>query len=397
LAAGIAVFQQRLFHAGIGAKQYGEGKVEPDESLVLSEDAASRQEGGEEAQPDERPEAPTALVPAQGNTPDATGWIVGYRAGEQGASYLTVLRPSVKVWHVIGSSDHPLAHQAAHRPIWVSFGELIRLRNQSGTWLLMLPSLWALVLANRGRPPLLLLLVFAAGSFLMRSLGVILNDLADRRFDRQVARTRERPLASGALTVPQALAAAALLLAAAAGLVLTLNTMAVALSPIALLLAALYPYAKRVLHIPQAMLGVAFGWGVIMAWAASRAHVEAPAWLLFAATVCWAIAYDTIYALQDRDDDARIGVKSAAVLFGRYTWGAVGICLTAMLGCLALAGYLCSELPVYYGVLTMVGVFFAFQLRKLRGPVPPQTAFALFKQHIWAGTAILFGMWAGLG
>jgi 4-hydroxybenzoate polyprenyltransferase len=178
---------------------------------------------------------------------------------------------------------------------------------------------------------------------------------------------------------------------------MSLNGVAIALSPIALLLAALYPYAKRVIHIPQAVLGVAFGWGVIMAWAASRNHVEAPAWILFAATVCWAIAYDTIYALQDRDDDARIGVKSAAVLFGPYTWSAVGICLTAMLGCLAFAGYLCSELPVYYGVLAMVGVFFASQLRKLRGPVPPQTAFALFKQHIWAGTAILFGMWAGLG
>jgi 4-hydroxybenzoate polyprenyltransferase len=279
----------------------------------------------------------------------------------------------------------------------VSFGELIRLRNQSGTWLLMLPSLWALVLANRGRPPLSLLLVFVTGSFLMRSLGVILNDLADRRFDREVVRTRARPLASGALTVPQALAAAATLLAAAAGLVTTLNMFAIALSPIALLLAALYPYAKRVIHLPQAVLGIAFGWGVIMAWAASRTPSDVPAWLLFAATVCWAIAYDTIYALQDRDDDARIGVKSGAVLFGRYTWSAVGICLAAMLGCLALAGYLCSELPVYYGVLAMVGVFFAFQLQKLRGPIPPQTAFALFTQHIWAGTAILFGMWAGLG
>lgn len=253
------------------------------------------------------------------------------------------------------------------------------------------------MLANGGRPPLFLVAVFVAGSFAMRSLGVILNDVADRRFDRQVARTSERPLASGALTTCQALLAAAFLLAAAASLVVVLNRLAMALSPIALLLAALYPYAKRVLHVPQAVLGIAFGWGVIMAWAASRDQVEAPAWALFAATVCWAVAYDTIYALQDRDDDARIGVKSAAVLFGRYTWAAVGICLAAMLGCLALAGYLCSMLPVYYGVLAVVGVFFAFQLQKLRGPVSPQTAFALFKQHIWAGTLILFGMWAGLG
>ena len=395
LAAGIAVFQQRLFHAGIGAKQYGEGKVEPDESLVLSEDAASRQEGGEEAQPDERPEAPTALIPAQGNTPDATGSMLDYRAGEQGASYLTVLRPSVKVWHVIGSSDHPLAHQAAHRPSWVSFGELIRLRNQSGTWLLMLPSLWALVLANRGRPPLLLLLVFAAGSFLMRSLGVILNDLADRRFDRQVARTRERPLASGALTAPQALAAAALLLAAAAGLALTLNTMAIALSPIALLLAALYPYAKRVLHIPQAMLGVAFGWGVIMAWAASRAHVEAPAWLLFAATICWAIAYDTIYALQDMDDDRRVGVKSSALYFGSVTWLAVGVAGAMMLLLLGIGAGEVGIGGMAYGVLAAVGILLAKQVNELREPVAPARAFELFHQHVWFGVAILGGMLLG--
>jgi 4-hydroxybenzoate polyprenyltransferase len=241
-----------------------------------------------------------------------------------------------------------------------------------------------------------LVAVFIAGSFTMRSLGVILNDVADRRFDRQVARTTTRPLASGALTTRQALLGAALLLAAAASLVLLLNPFAIVLSLIALLLAALYPYAKRVLHIPQAVLGVAFGWGAIMAWAASRDHLEGPAWAVFAATVCWAVAYDTIYALQDRDDDARIGVRSAAVLFGRYTWAAVGICLAAMVGCLTLAGYWCSVSPMYYGVLVLVGVFFAFQVKQLRGPIPPHRAFALFKQHIWAGTVILFGIWAGL-
>lgn len=310
---------------------------------------------------------------------------------------MTVLRGSVKVGHVVHSPDNSLAHRTSQRPIWESFGELIRLRNQSGTWLLMLPSLWALILANGGHPPLFLIAVFMAGSFTMRSLGVVLNDLADRRFDSQVARTSRRPLASGALTPRQALIAAMVLLAAATTLVVTLNPLAIALSPVALLLAALYPYAKRVLHIPQAVLGIAFGWGVIMAWAASRNQLEGPAWALFAATVCWAVAYDTIYALQDRDDDARVGVKSAAILFGRYTWAAVGIFLAAMLACLGFAGYLCSVSPVYYGVLAMVGGFFAFQVQKLRGSVPPQTAFALFKQHVWAGTVILFGMWAGLG
>jgi 4-hydroxybenzoate polyprenyltransferase len=300
------------------------------------------------------------------------------------------------VSHVIDLSDNPPVHHTTHRSIWTAFGELIRLRNQSGTWLLMLPSLWALVLANAGRPPFWLLVVFIAGSFIMRSLGVVLNDLADRGFDRQVARTKARPLASGTLSPRQGWLIAATLLVAAAGLVVTLNPLAIVLSPIGLLLAGLYPYAKRWLQLPQAVLGIAFGWGVIMAWAASRSQLANPAWALFVATICWAIAYDTIYALQDRDDDARIGVKSAAILFGSYTWLAVGMFLVAMLVLLGLAGYWCSVQPLYYVVLASVGIFFGFQVKKLREPVPPSAAFVLFKQHVWAGTVILLGMWASV-
>ena len=261
----------------------------------------------------------------------------------------------------------------------------------------MLPTLWALILANAGRPPVSLLAVFIAGSFIMRSLGVVLNDLADRDFDRQVARTKTRPLAAETLSLRQGWAVAAVLLVAAAALVMALNPLAILLSPVGLLLAALYPYAKRTLQLPQAVLGIAFGWGVIMAWAASRAQLASPAWALFGATICWAIAYDTIYALQDRDDDARIGVKSAAILFGSYAWIAVGMFLAAMLVLLGFAGYWCSVQPFYYVVLAFVGVFFAFQVKTLRGPISPPTAFALFKQHIWAGTVILFGMWVSVG
>ncbi len=203
----------------------------------------------------------------------------------------------------------------------------------------MLPTLWALILANAGRPPVSLLAVFIAGSFIMRSLGVVLNDLADRDVDRQVARTKTRPLAAGTLSLRQGWALAAVLLVSAAALVMALNPLALLLSPVGLLLAALYPYAKRMVQLPQAVLGIAFGWGAIMAWAASRAQLASPAWALFGATICWAIAYDTIYALQDRDDDARIGVKSAAILFGSYAWIAVGMFLAAMLVLLGFAGY----------------------------------------------------------
>ncbi len=278
---------------------------------------------------------------------------------------------------------------------WASFADLIRLRNQSGTMLLMLPTLWSLVLASEGRPPLKLLLVFIAGSFLMRSAGVVLNDLADRSFDRQVARTRMRPLASGSVTVGQALALVAALIGLAAALVLLLPPLAIVLSPVALILAAVYPYAKRVLHVPQAALGLAFGWGVVMAWAATRSSLDAPAWLLYGSTVCWAVAYDTIYALQDREDDLRIGLKSAAILFGSRTWIAVGIALGAMLTLLVIAGRLAGLGLMYYGVLAVVGGFVTRQMVMLRGSITPSEAFALFKQHVWVGWAVLSGMWLG--
>ena len=278
---------------------------------------------------------------------------------------------------------------------WASFADLIRLRSQSGTMLLMLPTLWSLVLASDGRPPLNLLFVFMAGSFLMRSAGVVLNDLADRSFDRQVARTRARPLASGAVTVNQALALVSALIGLVVGLVLLLNPLAILLSPVALALAALYPYAKRVIHVPQAALGLAFGWGVVMAWAAARNSLAVPAWLLYGSTFCWAVAYDTIYALQDREDDLRIGVKSAAILFGSRTWIAVGIAFGVMLTLLVIAGWLTGLGLIYYGVLAVVGGFFARQMVMLRGPITPPEAFALFKQHVWVGWAVLTGMWLG--
>ena len=215
--------------------------------------------------------------------------------------------------------------------------QLIRLSNQTGTLLLMLPTFWALVLASRGRQDPVLLAVFAAGSFLMRSAGVIVNDIADRKFDRQVDRTKTRPLASGALSVLEALTVLFLLLVAAGGLVLMLDRLAILLSPVALLLASLYPFSKRILPFPQAVLGIAFGWGVVMAWAAARGTLEPQTWLLFGGTIAWAVAYDTIYALQDREDDRRVGIKSSAILFGRWTWLAVAASFSLMVLCLGWA------------------------------------------------------------
>ncbi len=278
---------------------------------------------------------------------------------------------------------------------WPAVAHLIRLSNQSGTILLMLPALWALVGASHGKPPWSLVAVFVAGAFLMRSAGVVLNDLADRSIDRQVERTRTRPLASGAITTPVALTVAAVLLLLAACLLIFLNPLAATLSPIAIVLAAVYPFSKRLIHIPQAVLGIAFGWGAVMAWAAVRNDLAQPLWLLFTATVFWAVAYDSIYALQDRDDDARLGVRSSALLFGTWTWVAVAGCFLAMVLCLGLAGRMLELKPGFYAVLGGVAVFLGAQAWKLRGPVHPEQALAMFKQHMWVGGAILGGLWIG--
>ena len=278
---------------------------------------------------------------------------------------------------------------------WPALLRLIRLQNQTGTALLLLPTCWSLVLAARGFPSWELLAIFTAGAFLMRSAGVILNDLADQSFDRHVARTKTRPLASGELSRGQALAFLTLLLAGAGSLLLLLNPLTRWLAPIAVLLAALYPFAKRVVHIPQAMLGVAFGWGTIMAWTATRNTVDPPAWIVFAATLLWAIAYDTIYAVQDQEDDRRIGVKSAALLFGSALWIAVGVALGLMLTLLVLAGLLTEIGWAYYLTLGAVGLFFAVQSAALRNRIEPPQAFRMFQAHVWAGAAILAGLVAG--
>ncbi|MBD0316357.1 MAG: 4-hydroxybenzoate octaprenyltransferase [Nitrospiraceae bacterium] len=283
----------------------------------------------------------------------------------------------------------------ASRIPWSALARVIRLQNQTGTYLLVLPTLWTLVLATGGWPAPRLVAIFLAGSFLMRSAGVILNDLADRSFDRQVARTKTRPLASGELSQGQAVILLGILLLSACGLLLFLEPSVWPLAPMALGLAALYPFSKRWIHVPQAVLGVAFGWGTIMAWAAVQGRVAGPVWLVFGATAMWAIAYDTIYALQDLEDDRRIGVKSAALFFGSSTWIAVATALGTMMILLATAGWMTGIGWPYYTVLLTVSIFFAIQVERLRQPISAPQAFSMFRAHMWAGAAILAGLLAG--
>lgn len=293
------------------------------------------------------------------------------------------------------ASAHPSQEHGARAVSWSALAHLIRLPNQTGTLLLMLPTFWSLVLASHGKPSITLLAIFAAGSFLMRSAGVVLNDIADRSFDRQVARTQTRPLASGALRLPEAFITGGVLLVLAAGLLLFLNPLTMLLSPVALLLVAIYPFSKRILQLPQAILGLAFGWGVIMAWAAVQNKLAAPAWLLYAATICWAVAYDSIYALQDREDDLRIGVKSSTILFGSWIWLAVGISLGLMLILLGVTGWLTGLNVGFYGMLALIAGFSGQQVVTLHKPLSQNQAFMLFKQHVWVGWGILAGIWLG--
>jgi len=279
--------------------------------------------------------------------------------------------------------------ESAFQPRLQAFASLIRLSNQTGTLLLLFPTLWSLVLASQGWPSIKLLIIFIMGSFLMRSAGVIMNDLADQSFDGLVKRTRHRPLVSGQLRPKHALGLLAILLTMAVGLLGFLNPLTWALSPIALLLAGFYPFCKRILHIPQLILGMAFGWGVVMAWAAVRHALDISTWLLFGATVCWAIVYDTIYAMQDREDDLKIGVKSSAILFGSYTWLGVGLAAFFMLLFLSLAGEV-NHLGVEYFVgLMFVAALMGYQVIRLRSAITSTQAFTLFRQHCWIGIIIL--------
>src|SRR3989338_5171934 len=209
------------------------------------------------------------------------------------------------------------------------YARLMRLHRPIGIVLLLWPTLWALWIAGQGRPDPRVLAVFVLGVVLMRSAGCVINDYADRNFDPHVERTRDRPIAAGRVSPREALVLFATLCLIAFALVLTLNRLTILLSFAGAFLAATYPFVKRFTHLPQFYLGAAFGWGIVMAFAAVTGAVPALAWVLFAANVFWAAAYDTVYAMVDREDDARIGVKSTAILFGSYDRLMVGACHVA--------------------------------------------------------------------
>jgi 4-hydroxybenzoate polyprenyltransferase len=238
---------------------------------------------------------------------------------------------------------------------------LLRLHRPIGTLLLLWPVLWALWIAGAGRPSWHVFAVFVAGTVLMRSAGCVINDYADRDFDPHVERTRDRPLAAGRVTAREALILFVVLSLIAFALVLTLDRFTILLSFVGAALAASYPFMKRWTHLPQFYLGAAFGWGVPMAFAAQTGSLPAEAWLLFLATLCWAVAYDTAYAMVDRDDDLKIGVKSTAILFGRADRAMIALFHALTLGLLAWTGARVGLGVTYYMGLAAAAGFAAWQ------------------------------------
>jgi 4-hydroxybenzoate polyprenyltransferase len=271
---------------------------------------------------------------------------------------------------------------------WVPYVLLARLDRPIGGWLLFLPGLWSILLAGQpAAPTARLLALFLAGAFLMRGAGCVVNDLWDRDMDRRVTRTAGRPLAAGTIRPLQALVFLAVLLAAALAILLQLSPEAERLGVRSLILVTLYPLAKRVTWWPQLMLGITFGWGAPMGYAAAAGRLDLTAGALYAAAIVWTLGYDTIYAHQDREDDALIGVRSTARLFGRHSRAFVAVCYVATVALLALSGFL-AGLSVWFGVaLLLPGALLANQVLRLDID-DPRLCLRLFHSNREVGFAV---------
>ncbi len=272
-----------------------------------------------------------------------------------------------------------------------AYERLMRLDKPIGILLLLWPTLWALWIASRGKPGWVVVLIFVIGTVLMRSAGCVLNDIADRKYDGLVERTKNRPLATSEVSVKEAYLLAAGLSLLAFCLVLLFNKTTILLSFAALFLAATYPYTKRFLAIPQAYLGVAFGFGIPMAFAAVNDYIPLIAWILLAANVFWAIAYDTEYAMVDRDDDLNIGIKSSAIFFGKYDVIAVMASYAAMLGLLVYVGQLMGYGRYYYIGLIAALLLILWQYKLIKKRFKTH-CFKAFLHNNWIGLAIFCGL-----
>lgn len=272
-----------------------------------------------------------------------------------------------------------------------AYCRLMRIDKPIGSLLLLWPTLWALWLAGMAVPARPVLLVFILGVFFMRAAGCVVNDYADRKIDGYVKRTQGRPLPCGVVSGKEVKWLFLLLVLCSFLLVLTMNSMTIGLSFIGLALAWTYPFMKRYTHLPQVILGAAFGWAIPMAWAAISESLPLTCWLLFLANLCWTVAYDTQYAMVDRDDDIRIGVKSTAILFGHYDKLMIGLLQIAMLLLLVLAGWLSKmNYPYYVALLLVFGLFVRQQ--RLIAHRQREKCFQAFLNNNYAGLLIFIGI-----
>ena len=269
--------------------------------------------------------------------------------------------------------------------------QITRMDKPIGTYLLLWPTYWALWIASDGWPTLHMLLVFTLGVFLMRSAGCVINDFADRKIDGAVKRTQNRPLVTGALSSSEALQLFATFILFSLGLVLTLSNYTIMLSFVAVLLAASYPFMKRITHFPQVVLGAAFSWGMIMVFAQEQGQIPVVAWLLFTANVLWTVAYDTMYAMVDRDDDLRIGVKSTAIIFGNNDKRIILFLQLMTLAILFTVGDILAFGWPYQLSLVVVAGFFSYQQILIAGR-ERERCFQAFLNNHYVGLVVFIGV-----
>ncbi len=277
----------------------------------------------------------------------------------------------------------------------ISYGYLIRLDKPIGTLLLLWPTFWALWLASAGFPKGSILIIFTLGTFLMRSTGCAMNDYADRYFDRHMQRTKDRPVTSGKISGKEALWVAVTLAFIAFLLIQPLNTLTKELSVFALLVATIYPFTKRFFAIPQAILGIAFGFGIPMAYTAVLGFIPLEAWILFLGNMFWAIAYDTAYAMVDRDDDLRLGLHTSAITFGRFDVAAIAISYGILFLSQVIVSYLANLNHYFYFGWTAAVICAIYHL-KLVSTRERAACFKAFRHNNWLGSLLFLGIVLGL-
>lgn len=279
----------------------------------------------------------------------------------------------------------------ATHPVVGGYWRLMRLDKPVGTLLILWPTLWSLWLATQGQPGFGLTFIFVAGTFLMRAAGCVINDYADRQVDGEVARTKNRPLATGELRPKQALQLFVALCAMAFMLVLFTNKLTIAMSFVGALLASIYPFLKRFTHLPQVWLGLAMNWGIIMAWTAATGAFSREVWIFYLAAIFWTVAYDTCYAMVDREDDLRIGVKSIAILFGDLDKVMIGALQILTLFSLTLGGQSLELGLMFYIAVALVACLFVYQQWLIRDR-QEQACFRAFMNNRWVGLIIFIGI-----